>query len=156
MNINASLFMQCIVFLALAGFVMKYIWPPLINAIDARRTQIAEGLAAAERANLEQAQAQDSAKILLTEAKAQATDIIGNAQKRATDSIEQSKEDAKIEGKKQIAAALDQIQLERNRATESLRKDVASLSILAASKIISQEIDEKSHAKLIDELVAQL
>lgn len=148
--------MQCIVFLALAGFVMKYIWPPLINAIDARRTQIAEGLAAAERANLEQAQAQDSAKILLTEAKAQATDIIGNAQKRATDSIEQSKEDAKIEGKKQIAAALDQIQLERNRATESLRKDVASLSILAASKIISQEIDEKSHAKLIDELVAQL
>lgn len=156
MNINASLFMQCVVFLTLAGFVMKYVWPPLIKAIDERRQQIADGLAAAERGNREQLEAQDQAKLVVDGAKAQAAEIIAIAQKRASETIDQSKIDAKEEGNKQLSVALEQIDLERNRARETLRKQIVTLSVAGASRVISKEIDEKTHAKLLEDLVAQL
>ncbi len=156
MNLNFSLFVQCLVFITLALFTMKFVWPPLIKVIDERRKQIAEGLAAAEQGNLEQAKAQLNAKEILMDAKQKAAEVLAAAQKRSAEVIEQSKLDSKAEGEKQLKLAMDQIILEQNKAKEQLRSQIVSISVSGAQRIMKKEINEQTHNKLLDDLIAQI
>lgn len=156
MNFNATLIGQMITFLLLVLFTMKYVWPPIMQAMQARQRKIAEGLAAAERG----AQAEESAKVdadrIIREARQQAAEIIARAQKQADATIEESRSKAREEGEKQLAAARAEIQREYNQAQEQLRSQVSTLAISGASRILEREIDATAHSKMLDELATQL
>jgi len=156
MNINATLIGQSIAFFLFVWFVMKYVWPPLIVALDERKKTIADGLAAAERGKHEQELGEKAAEKHIKEAKNQAADILAQAQKRASEIIEEAKGDAKeaAEGVKKAAAA--EIDQEVNRAKEHLRQQVGAITIAGAGKILKREIDEKAHSDIVDDLIAQI
>lgn len=156
MNINLTLFAQMVTFAVFVGFCMKYIWPPIVNALAERKAKIAEGLAAAERGHQEQALGEQRALDLMKEAKTQAADIVGQAQKRATDIVEEAKSDARVEGERLVSAAQAEIERETNRAREDLRERVASLAMLAAEKILQKEINVDTHRSIVDEFAKQL
>ncbi len=156
MNFNATLIGQMVTFSLLVIFTMKYVWPPLMQAMQDRQKRIAEGLASAERGVHEQELAKAKSAEILKRAKQQAADIISQAQKRANELIEQAKADAREEGGHQIAAAKAEIEHERNRAREELRGQVASIAVAGASKVLRREVDEKAHADILNDLVAQL
>jgi len=155
-NFNATLIGQMITFGLLVIFTMKYVWPPLIQAMQDRQKRIAEGLAAAERGVREQELAATKAAETLRGAKRQAAEIIAQAQKRANEIVEQSKNEAREEGQRQLVVAKAEIEQEMNRAREQLRSQVAAIAVSAAGKILSQEVDAKVHAKMIEDLVTQL
>ena len=156
MNFNATLIGQMITFSLLVIFTMKYVWPPLMKAMQDRQKRIAEGLASAERGVREQELAKAKATEVLKEAKQQAAEIIAQAQKRANEIVEQSKTDARQEGERQLAGARAQIEQEANRAREQLRGQVVDIAIAAAGKVLKQEVNAEAHAKMLDDLVAQL
>ncbi|MFW2371715.1 MAG: F0F1 ATP synthase subunit B [Gammaproteobacteria bacterium] len=156
MNINATLIGQSIAFFLFVWFVMKYIWPPLIAALDERKKTIADGLAAAERGKHEQELAEKVAEKHIKEAKGQASEIVTQAQKRASEIVEEAKDGAKEEAGRIKAAASAEIDQEVNRAKEHLRQQVASITIAGAEKILKREIDEKAHGNIVDELIAQI
>ncbi len=156
MNINATLIGQAISFFVFVWFCMKYVWPPIMSALEERKTKIADGLAAAERGKHEQELAEKRAAEVLKEAKQQAAEIIAQAQKRSSEIIDESKEAARIEGDRIVTAANAEIEQEMNRAKEQLRSQVVSLSIAGASKVLAREIDAKAHDDLLKELAAQL
>lgn len=156
MNFNATLIGQMITFGLLVMFTMKYVWPPIMKAMQDRQKRIADGLAQAERGVREQELAQAKSARMLKEAKQQAADIIASAQKRANEIIDESKTDAREEGERQLALARAEIEQEMNRAREQLRKQVASIAVAGAGKVLKREVDEKAHAEMLDDLVAQL
>ncbi|HMQ12400.1 MAG TPA: F0F1 ATP synthase subunit B [Candidatus Competibacter phosphatis] len=156
MNFNATLIGQMITFGLLVLFTMKYVWPPIIQAMQDRQKRIADGLASAERGVHEQELAQAKAAQMLKEAKQQAADIVAQANKRANEIIEQSKLDARTEGSRQLAAAQAEIDQEINRAREQLRGQVVNLAVAGAGKILKREVDEAANAAMLDDLVAQL
>ncbi|MFO1429158.1 MAG: F0F1 ATP synthase subunit B [Candidatus Competibacteraceae bacterium] len=156
MNFNATLIGQMITFILLVAFTMKYVWPPLMQAMQDRQKRIAEGLASAERGVREQELAAVKAAETLREAKKQAAEIITQAQKRANEIVEQSKNEAREEGQRQLEAAKAEIDQEFNRAREQLRKQVSSIAVEAAGRILGREVDAKANAKLVKDLVAQL
>ncbi len=156
MNINATLFAQFVVFFTLVWVVMKFIWPPLIKAIDERRNKIAEGLAAAEESVAAQASAEAEVQELLKDARLEAAGLVSAAQANAESLVEKSKEESRQAGQREIDAAHAKIQAELSQVKENLRKDVVALSIQGASKIIGKEVDEKTHAKMLEELASQL
>ena len=156
MNINATLIGQSLAFFVFVWFVMQYVWPPLINALNERKKTIADGLAAAERGEKAQEAAEAEAQEMLSKARAQANDIIAQAQKRSNEIVD-SAADAAREKEEQIAAAKRaEIEQEVVRAKEALRAQVATLAVMGAGKILNAEIDAKSHAKVFDELVEQI
>lgn len=156
MNINATLIGQSIAFFLFVWFVMKYVWPPLIVALDERKKTIADGLAAAEKGQHAQELAEKAAEKHIKVAKGQAADILAQAQKRATEIVEEAKGDAKetAEGVKKAAAA--EIDQEVNRAKEHLRQQVGTIAMAGAGKILKREIDEKTHSDIVDDLIAQI
>ena len=156
MSINATLIGQMITFTLLVWFTMKYVWPPLIEALEERKQKIADGLAAAEKGQEDIKLAEKKAKNYLKEAKAESANIIALAQKRANDVVEESKETAKLEGEKMIEAAKAQISQEIQQAKESLRKEVSSLALKAAEQILQEEIDKAKHKELISKVSEQL
>ena len=156
MNINATLIGQSIAFFVFVWFVMKYVWPPLIAALDERKKTIADGLAAAERGQHEQELAEKKAAEYLKDAKEQATDVLAQAQKRASEIIEEAKNGAKEEAERIVAAAQASIDQEVNRAKEQLRQQVASIAVSGAEKVLKREIDEKAHADIVDDLITQI
>ena len=156
MSFNATLIGQMITFSLLVIFTMKLVWPPIMKAMQDRQKRIADGLASAERGVREQELAKVKATEVLKEAKQQATEIIAQAQKRAKEIVEESKNEARAEGERQLAASQAQIAQEANRAREQLRGQVIDLAMEGAGKVLKQEIDVQSHAKMLDELVAQL
>ncbi len=156
MSFNATLIGQMITFLLLVVFTMKYVWPPIMQAMQDRQKKIAEGLASAERGVREQELAQAKAADMLREAKQQAAEIIAQAQKRANEIVEQSKFDAQAEGERQLVAAKAEIEQEANRARAQLRDQVTALAVAGAGKVLKREVDTKAHAQLLDDLVAQL
>ncbi|CDH47530.1 MAG: F0F1 ATP synthase subunit B [Candidatus Competibacteraceae bacterium] len=156
MNFNATLIGQMITFGLLVLFTMKYVWPPIIQAMQDRQKRIADGLASAERGMREQELAKAKAAQMLKEAKQQATEIIAQAQKRANEAIEQSKLEARAEGDRQLVVAKTEIEQEVNRAREQLRSQVISLAVAGASKVLKREVDEAANAALLDDLIAQL
>lgn len=156
MNFNATLIGQMITFGLLVIFTMKYVWPPIMRAMQDRQKRIAEGLASAERGVREQELAMAKAAELLKEAKQQAAEIVSQAQRRANEIVEQAKDDARGEGQRQLAAAQAEIEQETNRAREQLRKEVAGIAVAGAGRVLKKEIDERAHAQMLDDLVAQL
>lgn len=156
MNINATLIGQSITFLIFVWFCMKYIWPPIMNALETRKKTIADGLAAAERAKLDLELARKKATENLHEAKTQAAEIIAQAEKRAAQMVEEAKIAAKSEGDRQLAGAKAEIEQEANRARESLREQVANLAVAGAEKILRREVNAQTHADLLAQLKAEL
>jgi F-type H+-transporting ATPase subunit b len=156
MNINATLIGQSIAFFLFVWFTMKFVWPPIMTALEARKKQIADGLAAAERGKHEQVLAEKAAKEKIVEAKQQAADIIALAQKRASDIVDESKDKARTEGDRLLAAASAEIDQEVNRAKEQLRGQVVGLAVAGAGRILKKEIDATAHENLIKDLVTQI
>lgn len=156
MNINATLIGQMLSFALLVWFTMKFVWPPLTQALAARQQRIADGLAAAERGKQELELAQKKAVDILHEAHAGAADVLAQTARRATELIEQSKGEARAEGERLIAAAHVEIEQMTHRAREQLRAETATAAIAVAGKILDREIDAKTHQKLLNELVGQI
>ncbi|HUH90009.1 MAG TPA: F0F1 ATP synthase subunit B [Lysobacter sp.] len=156
MNINMTFFGQMISFALLIWFTMKFIWPPMNRAIEERQKKIAEGLAAAERSQHDLAQAQQSVDAAMREARAKANEVIEQAHQRANQIIDQAKTDAMVEATRQKALADAEIVAAQNRAREDLRKQVSSLAVSGAEKLLRREIDANAHKALLDELAAQL
>lgn len=156
MNINMTFFGQMITFIVLIWFTMKFIWPPLNKAIEERQHKIAEGLAAAEQSQKNLAQAQQSVDAELRSARTKANEIIEQAHQRANQIIDQAKNDAVGEANRQKAAAEAEIAAASNRAREELRKQVSTLAVTGAEKLLKREIDANAHKALLDELAAQL
>jgi len=135
---------------------MKYVWPPLNGAIEARQKKIEEGLAATDRAEKDLELAQQKAADQLKEAKAQAADIIEQAKKRATQIVDDETSRGQEERQAIIAQGHSEVEAERNRAKEELRKQVATLAVVGAEKILEREINEAAHSDIVEKLVAQL
>ena len=134
MNINATLIGQAIAFFLFVVFCMKYVWPPILHALEERKKKIADGLAAGEHGKREQALAEDRAKELLREAKEQAGEIITRADKRAAEIVDESKGDAKAEGERLLTAAKADISQELNRVKEDLRGQVVAIALAGAGR----------------------
>lgn len=156
MSINATLIGQMITFTLLVWFTMKYVWPPIMAALEERKTKIAEGLAAAERGHEEIRLAEKKAKSVLKEAKEQSAEIIATAQRRANELVEESKLQAKKEGERLLDAAKAQIEQEMLAARENLRKEVSSLALRAAEQILKEEIDKAKHQDILTKAAEQL
>ncbi len=156
MNINLTLIGQSITFALFVWFCMRYIWPPVMNALEARRKEIADGLAAAERGRNEQVLAEKCAAEHIKAAKGQASDIVAQAQKRASEIVEAAKTDAKSEAGRIVSGANAEIEQEINRAREHLRQDVVTLAIAGAEKVLKREIDKKAHSRALNDLATQL
>ena len=156
MNINLTLIVQMIVFIALIVFTMKFVWPMILGPMDERSKKIAAGLAAGEKGKAELASANERADAIMREARERAAQIVDQAQHRANDMVEEAKGTASAEGARLLASAKEQIGLEAAHAREALRRDVAQIAVSAASKILEREIDPKAHSDLIDKLAAQI
>ncbi len=156
MNFNATLIGQSITFAFFVWFCMKYVWPPLMTALEERKARIADGLAAAERGqkDLELAQARVSED--LKASKQQAQEIISQAQKRANEIVDEAKDIAREEAEKIKAAASSDIEQQINSAREQLRKEVSGIALSGAEKILKREVNAEAHGKVLDDLMAQI
>jgi len=155
-NINLTLVVQMLVFALLIFGTMKWIWPPLLAAMEERSRKIAEGLAAAEKGEQALGEARGQADAIVREARERANQIIDHAQHRANELVEQAKSAAGSEGARLIAAAQQQIELETTHARESLRREVAGIAVGAAAKLLGREIDARKHADLLDQLATEV
>ncbi len=156
MNINATLILQSIAMMIFVWFCMKFIWPPLLKAMDERREKIADGLAASDRAEKELAEAKDRADQQIKVARDKAGEIIEQANQRHSQILDQAKTDATTERKRQVSAAEAEISQASNQAREELRNAVAALAVAGAAKILEREVDEQKHRELLDKLIAEL
>ncbi|CDH00468.1 F0F1 ATP synthase subunit B [Xenorhabdus bovienii] len=156
MNINATILGQAIAFVLFVLFCMKYVWPPIMAAIEKRQKEITDGLASAERAKKNLDLAQANATDQLKKAKADAQAIIEQANKQKAQIIDDAKTEAELERNKIVAQAQAEINAERKRAREELRKQVAMLAIAGAEKIIERSVDEAANSDIVDKLVAEL
>ncbi|MDX1549512.1 F0F1 ATP synthase subunit B [Novilysobacter spongiicola] len=156
MNINLTLIAQALAFAALIWLIATYIWPPLLRAIEERQQKIAEGLAAAERSQMDLAKAQDQVDAAMREARSKANEVIDQAHHRANQIIEQAKNDAVAEANRQKEIAQAEIDAAANRAREDLRRQVSTLAVAGAEKLLKREIDANAHKALLDELAAEI
>lgn len=156
MNINLTLIGQMLAFVAFVLFCMKYVWPPILGAMQEREQKIADGLAAAEKAQQDLELAKEKSVERLREAKQEAAGIIDAANRRANQIVEEAKTAAVGEADRVKAAAQAEIEQERNRAREQLRGQVAALSVAGAERVLGASIDEKAHADMLDKLAAEL
>ena len=156
MNLNATILGQAIAFVLFVLFCMKYVWPPIMAAIEKRQKEIADGLSSAERAKKDLDLAQANATDQMKKAKAEASALIDQANKQRAQIIDEAKAEAEVERSKIIAQAQAEIDAERKRAREELRKQVAMLAIAGAEKIIERSVDEAANSDIVDKLVAEL
>ena len=156
MNFNLTLIAQMLAFLAFIGFTAKFIWPPLMRAIEARQKTIADGLAAADQGRRSLEQSTRQAEDAVNQARGRAAELLAQAEKRTAQMIEEAKNAAKEEAGREKAAAKAEIAQEASRAREQLRDQVASLAVAGAEKILRREVDAKAHAELLDSIKKQL
>ncbi|WP_109394521.1 F0F1 ATP synthase subunit B [Proteus terrae] len=156
MNLNATILGQAVAFVLFVLFCMKFVWPPIMAAIEKRQKEIADGLSSAERAKKDLDLAKADAGDKLAKAKAEAQAIIESANKQRTQMIEDAKAEAEQERSKIVAQAQSELDAERKRAREELRKQVAMLAIAGAEKIIERSVDEAANSDIVDKLVAEL
>ncbi len=149
MYVNATLVAQLVVFFILGWFTMKFVWPPIVKALDERATKIAEGLAAAERGKQSLELASKHSAETVREGKEKVVELLVQAEKQSQKIIEEAKVQARIEADKVIAGAKAEIEQEAARAKEALRERVAELAVAGAEKILRREIDAKAHADLL-------
>ena len=153
---NLTLVIQGLAFFAVAWLVMKFLWPPIMAAIEERQQKIAEGLAAADNAQKNLADAQDKVNEELKVARVKANEIIDQAHQRANQIVDAAKAEAIEEGNRQKALTEADIAASANRAREDLRKQVSSLAVSGAEKLLRREIDPAAHKALLDELAAEI
>ena len=156
MNINFTLFAQGIVFFAFILFTVKFVWPPLLRAIEQRQKTIADGLAAGERGRQELEAAGKRAHEELAKARGRVGEIIDSAEKRDAQMLDEAKAAARAEADRIIAAAKADIDQQVARAKEMLREQVAALALAGAEKILRREINAKTHAEMLDQLKREI
>jgi F-type H+-transporting ATPase subunit b len=154
--INASLIVQMIVFLLLVGFTMKFVWPPIIKALDERAAKIRDGLSAADKAKAELAGAEAQIAKELAQTKAESGKLISDAEKRAAAIVDAAKGKAEEEGAKILAAAKADAEQQVSRAREALREQVAALAVKGAEQILQREVNAGVHAELLARLKTEL
>ena len=156
MDINLTLIGQTIAMIVFVWFCMKFIWPPILNAIEERQEQIAEGLAAAEKGQDKLVQAQAEADEIVADARKQATSILDQAHARANEIVAEGKSDGVSERERQLTAAKAEIEQEANKAREELRGQVSAIAIASAERILRREIDDKAHEDILGKLAQEL
>ncbi len=156
MDINFTLFAQAAVFAIFIIFTAKFVWPPLMKAIEDRQKTISDGLAAAEKGARSLQDASAKSDEALKAARIQAQEILANASKQATQTVDAAKGTAKLEADRIVAAAREEVSREINQAREALRKQVGELAVAGASKILKREIDAKAHADVLKDLAARV
>ncbi|OUS06462.1 F0F1 ATP synthase subunit B [Gammaproteobacteria bacterium 42_54_T18] len=156
MNINATIIGQAISFAIFVFFCLKFVWPPLIAAMNERKEKIAAGLQDADQAAGDLELAKEKAAQTLREAKQQAAELIEQANKRGTQLIDEAKDQARSEGERLKVAAQGEIEQEVNRAKESLRAQVAVLAVAGAEKILNTSVDQSAHSEMLEKLAAEL
>src|SRR5258706_4476451 len=156
MSFNLTLIAQAVAFALFIWFTIKFVWPPLMRAIEARQKQIADGLAAGEEGRQSLSRAEKQIATMLSEAKTRASDIVAQGEKLKSETVDQAKSEAKAEGERIIAAAKAEIEQEVARAKEALRDQVAELAVAGARQILKREVDAKAHSELLAALQKQL
>ena len=156
MNMNLTLLGQAISFAIFVWFCVKFVWPPVLKALEERETRIADGLAAAERGKHELELADRRSTEILREGKEKAQGFVTQAQKRGDEIIEAAKLDAQEEAERIKIAAAAEIEQNRNRARDELRSQVAKLALAGAEQVLMREIDEQAHREVLDKLAADL
>lgn len=156
MNLNLTLLGQAISFAVFVLFCMKYVWSPIMDGLRARQAAIAEGLADAEKSSQKREEAEAEIAAMLQDAKAQAAEIVAQANKRGNEMIESSKDTARSEGERLKQSALAEIEQETVGAREGLRKQVGSLAVEGARRILGTEVDQEKHNAVIEDLVRQI
>jgi F-type H+-transporting ATPase subunit b len=156
MNINLTLLAQALSFALFIWFTVKFVWPPLLRAIEQRQRTVAEGLAAGERGRQDLEHAKRQSAEIMNKAERDAQDILAQAHRRGGQLVEEAKAAAIAEGDRLIAAAKAEIEQEAARAKEMLRSQVAQLAIAGAEQILKREVDAKAHAELLAGLERQL
>jgi len=155
-NLNATLFVQFVVFFILAGFTMKFVWPPLMKALDERAERIASGLAAADRGKAEAAAAEKRIAAELSATRDESAKRIADAEKRAAAIIEEAKAQASVEAARIVEGAKADAEQQVTRAREELRGQVAALAVQGAEQILKREVNAAAHADLLNRLATEL
>jgi F-type H+-transporting ATPase subunit b len=155
-NLTSTLFAQIVVFFILAWFTMKFVWPPIVKALDERAKKVADGLAAAERGKHDLELATKRSVEAMREGKEKSAELLAQTEKRVAQIIEEAKAQAKIEADRVMAGAKAEIEQETLRAREALRDQVAALAVAGAEKILRREIDAKAHADLLSAIKQDL
>ena len=156
MNINMTLIAQALAFATLIWLIATKVWPPLLRAIEERQKKIAEGLAAADRAKAELADADQRVEQEIKAARSKAAEILDRAHAQANQIVDKAREDAIAEGNRQKALAEAEIATMTQSARESLRTQLGTLAVLGAERIVKREIDAAAHRALIDDLAAEI
>jgi F-type H+-transporting ATPase subunit b len=154
-NINLTLIGQMVAFLVFVAFCMRYVWPPIMAAMEERQQKIADGLAAADRASHDLELAQKEAVDRLAEAKKEAAGIVDSANKRAATVIDEAKAAAVVEADRVKELAKAEVEREKAQAKEQLMAQVSALAIAGAEKVLAAEIDADKHADLLKQLVEE-
>jgi F-type H+-transporting ATPase subunit b len=155
-DINLTLIGQTFAMIVFVWFCMRFIWPHLIKALEERRTQVAEGIAAGERGQRDLETARQEAQQILSEARTKAVRIVDDANTRYNEILGEAKGDAVRERERQLEQAQSEIEQAMNRARDELRGQVSAIAIAGAERILKREIDAKAHADLLAEMVAQV
>ena len=156
MDINATLWGQTIAMVVFVWFCMKFIWPPILNALEERQKQIEEGLAAADKSQEALEAAQAEAETIIADARQQATGILDQAHSRANEIVAEGKDAGVKERERQLAAAKAEIEQETNKAREELRGQVSAIAVASAEKILRREIDSKAHEDILGKLAQEI
>lgn len=156
MNVTATLFGQFLTFGVLIWFVWKFLWDPMLNMLEARKTRIADGLAAAEEGQQARARAEVEVQGHLEQAKEQAKEIIAQAHRRADEIVEGAQDDARAEGQRLLAAAQAEIEQQAQQAREQLRAEVVEIAMSGAEQVLGREVDVRAHGDALDKLAAQI
>ena len=156
MDINLTLIGQTIAMIVFVGFCMKFIWPPILKALEERQKQIEEGLAAADKSQEKLAEAEAQADEIVAEARQQATGILDQAHARANEIVAEGKDAGVKERERQLAAAKAEIEQETNKAREELRGQVSAIAVASAEKILKREIDPKTHEDILGKLAQEI
>ena len=156
MDFNLTLIGQTVSMIVFVWFCMRFIWPPVMNAIEKRRQQIADGIAAGEKGQKELAEARHGSEAILADARQKATQVADMAHKRSNDMVAEAKGHAAAEGERIVAAARTELATSQTKARDALRREVAALAVAGATRVLGREVDAKTHAALLDELAAEL
>jgi F-type H+-transporting ATPase subunit b len=156
MDFNLTLIGQTVSMIVFVWICMRYIWPIILKVIEDRRKLIADGIAAGEKGQKELAEARHGSEALLAEARQKAMQVTDLAGKRGNELIAEAKNTAMAEGQRLVSQARSEIANEQNRARDGLRKEVSALALAGAAKLLGREVDAAAHAKLLDELAAEL
>ena len=156
MNINLTLIGQAISFTIFVWFCMRFIWPPVINALEARKKRIADGLADADAAKTERKRAEQEARQTTGQAREEASRILAQAERRAGEIVAEARTTAKTEGERILTQAQEEIEKNTQQVREQLRGEVATLAVAGAEAVLQREVDAAAHAAALEQLSERL